>query len=61
MRPSEKSTKEAAMRMIATKMIYKREKKRRILRRPNRGKRRIEGNSRDRSTLGAVFSSEYNI
>ncbi len=49
------------MRMIATKMIYKREKKRRTLRRPNRGKRRREGNSRDRSTLGAVFSSEYNI
>ncbi len=54
-----KSTK-GAMKMIAMKMSYKREKKRRTLRRPSRGKRRKEGNNRDKSTE-AVYSCEYNI
>jgi hypothetical protein len=54
-----KSTKEA-MTMIAMKMIYKKEKKRRILRKLNRGKRKREGNSKDKSMV-AVFSCEYNI
>ena len=40
--------------MIVTKMIYKKEKKRRILRRPNRGKRRREGNSRVKSMVDVV-------
>jgi hypothetical protein len=54
-----KNTKET-MRMIVMKKIYKKEKKRRILKKLNRGKRKREGNNRDKS-MAAVFSCEYNI
>ena len=57
--PCVRNTK-GVMKTIVMKMSYKREKKRRTLRRPNRGKRRKEGNNRDKST-GAVYSCEYNI
>jgi hypothetical protein len=36
------------MRMIAMKKIYKKERKRKILKKPNRGKRKREGNNRDK-------------
>ena len=40
--------------MIAMKMTYKKEKKKRTRRKPNRGKRRKEGNSRGKSMEAAI-------